>query len=99
MINSHIRDAVACIDFFSFMEDEVQTKGKDNEWTEMSAQDLLSAKRLAQAHSRGDSFTTISASGSNGAVIHYRATEDTNANINRSATYLGEGTFVLEYAL
>lgn len=63
--------------------------GHENEWTEMSAAAKLSELRLAQELSRGDSFTTISASGSNAAVIHYSPTPETDAKINKSAIYLG----------
>ena len=43
-----------------------------------------------QPHFKGESFDTIAASGSNGAVIHYRPIESTVAMINDSAVFLGK---------
>ena len=37
----------------------------------------------------GPSFTTIAAFGSNGAIIHYTPTQDTDAKINSSGLFLG----------
>ena len=37
----------------------------------------------------GPSFTTIAAFGTNGAVIHYTPTPDTDAKINSSGLFLG----------
>ena len=71
------------------MEDQVGTKGYTN-WTELDAARLLSDIRSNQEKSRGDSFETISSSGSNAALNHYAPTEETNAPINQSAVYLGE---------
>lgn len=39
-------------------------------------------------HYVGPSFETISGSGPNGAIIHYRANEDTNRKITRDELYL-----------
>ncbi len=43
---------------------------------------------MEQDHYRGPSFSTIAGSGSNGAVIHYRPSEETNAAVNDSAVLL-----------
>ena len=87
MINSHIRDAYAVVEFAAFMENEIRS-GKP--WTEISAVDKLSELRAKQVDAKGDSFETISASGSNAAVIHYAPAEETNAAINDSAVFLRE---------
>ena len=41
----------------------------------------------------GPSFTTIAAFGSNGAIIHYTPTQDTDAKINSSGLFLGISKF------
>ncbi len=62
----------------------------------MSKTHRLLELRLEQDLSRGDSFTTIAASGSNGAVIHYRPTEETDARVNDSAVFLGKSIEPIE---
>lgn len=89
MIDSHIRDAYACIEFFAFMEDQISNQGSQ-EWDEISASAKLLELRQAQPLFKGQSFTTIAASGSNGAVIHYTPDPTTVAKINDSAVFLGE---------
>jgi len=58
-------------------------------WTEISAAERLQELRDAERGSRGASFSTISASGPNAAVIHYSPTEATNRAISREDVYLG----------
>ncbi|CAM6053450.1 unnamed protein product [Sphagnum tenellum] len=87
MMDAHIRDAYACVEFFSFMEDQIVNQ-KVQTWNEITAAEVLKGLRLAQPNSKGLSFTTISASGANGAVIHYSPTEETVAGVNDTAVYL-----------
>ena len=47
MVEAHIRDAGAFCDWAAFMEDQIQVVGADN-WTEISAAELLSQYRLEQ---------------------------------------------------
>ena len=48
-------------------------------------------------HARGPSFGTISAYGSNGAIIHYKPTEVTDTKIGRDSLYLlDSGMYVPE---
>ena len=87
MIEAHIKDAVAFCDWAAFMEDQIEVMGAEN-WTEISAAELLSQYRLEQNNSRGDSFGTISAYGANGAIIHYSPTPDTDASISNDSLYM-----------
>ncbi|XP_060069238.1 xaa-Pro aminopeptidase 1-like isoform X3 [Ylistrum balloti] len=81
MRNSHIRDAVALIKFMAKLEKEVK-EGKH--WTEVKAAADLKKHRMAVKDNRGLSFSTIAGSGSNGAVIHYFPTNDTDKDITTS---------------
>ncbi len=71
------------------MEDEIENQ-QSEKWTEISAADLLAEYRSKQALNKGISFTTISAFGSNGAIIHYSPTPETNAKIDNSSLFLGK---------
>lgn len=57
-------------------------------WDEIEAAAKLSELREQQEHYTGPSFTTISAFGPNGAVIHYRPRPDTNLEITKNSLYL-----------
>ena len=89
MINAHLKDSYAICEFYANMEDQISVQGNTN-WTEISAAEYLSSLRFQQPGNRGLSFTTISASGSNAAVIHYTPDENTNSPINDTAIYLSK---------
>ena len=57
-------------------------------WDEISAVKRVNELRSAQENFKSISFATISAFGSNGAVIHYKPTEATNKKITRDSLYL-----------
>ncbi|XP_050392395.1 xaa-Pro aminopeptidase 1 [Patella vulgata] len=85
MQNSHIRDAVALINFMTKLEKEVK-EGK--KWTEVSAAADLKTYRFDQEYNRGLSFNSISGVGSNGAIIHYSPSNITDKQITTSEMYL-----------
>ncbi|XP_048766480.2 xaa-Pro aminopeptidase 1-like isoform X2 [Ostrea edulis] len=85
MRNSHKRDAVALITFMAKLEKEVK-EGKT--WTEVSAAQDLKMHRQEKLYNRGLSFPSISAAGSNGAIIHYFPTNVTDREITTSEMYL-----------
>lgn len=86
MMKAHIRDSAAIVDFISLLEEEV---GRGNvKWDELKAVDTLTKLRSEQRHNRGESFATISAFASNGAVIHYKPNHATNKRIDTSDMYL-----------
>ncbi|XP_064108547.1 uncharacterized protein LOC135216931 isoform X1 [Macrobrachium nipponense] len=85
MKNAHIKDAVALCDFLSLLEMEV----KDGKyWDEFSAAQKVEEFRSQQKDFVSTSFATISAFGSNGAVIHYHPQRETNKQIDNTSLYL-----------
>ena len=80
--NAHHRDAVAVSRFLRWME---RAAGRE---TEMSAAAQLIAFREQVSMFRGESFPAISGSGPNGAIIHYRVSEETNRAIQPDELYL-----------
>lgn len=86
MRNAHITDAVALIKFMAKLEKDVQEGTK--KWTEVSAAEDLIQYRLDGNHNRGLSFDSISGSGPNGAVIHYRPSPLTDRELTVNEMYL-----------
>ncbi|XP_068708734.1 xaa-Pro aminopeptidase 1-like [Montipora foliosa] len=84
MRQAHIRDAVALCEYFSWLEQEVP---KD-ELTEITGATKLEELRREQENFVSLSFETISAVGSNGAIIHYRPAEETDRLITNQELYL-----------
>lgn len=80
--DAHQRDAVAVCRFLRWME---SAAGRE---TEMSAAARLVALRAEMPMFRGESFPAISGSGPNGAIIHYRVSEETNRAIQADELYL-----------
>lgn len=85
MENAHLRDGVAIIRFLQWL-DKNTTAGKDV--TEMSAASQLEEFRKDGDLYQGMSFETISGYGANGAIIHYRTTEETNKKLEKGSLYL-----------
>ena len=84
MHTAHVRDGVAIVRFLHWLESAWQGGALD----EISASDQLEAFRAEGEHYRGLSFDTISGFESNGAIVHYRASEATSKRIDDSALYL-----------
>ncbi|KAB7498778.1 Xaa-Pro aminopeptidase 1 [Armadillidium nasatum] len=59
-----------------------------NSWNEISAADRLEKFRAEQEYYHSLSFDTISAFGSNGAIIHYSPSPETNKEITNQSLYL-----------
>ncbi len=74
-VQAHIKDGVAVTKFMYWLKNRI---GKE-EITEISASDYLEELRRQQEHFLDVSFDTISAYGPNGAMMHYKATEESNA--------------------
>lgn len=72
--NAHIRDGAAMVNFLFWLK---QTIGK-TEITEISLADYLEACRRRQG-AYDLSFSTIAGYAAHGAIVHYSATEDSNA--------------------
>ncbi|KAJ3494288.1 hypothetical protein NLG97_g4173 [Lecanicillium saksenae] len=82
----HIRDGAALVSFFAWLEDQVITKKVAI--TDAEAADKLLGLRQMQDLFVGSSFETISCSGSNAAIIHYRAKHGASSVIDPDAVYL-----------
>lgn len=74
---AHIRDGAAVSRFLAWLD---RTAG-DGSVDEMMAADRLEAFRRENDLIRDLSFDTISGSGPNGAIVHYRVTAETNRNL------------------
>ena len=81
---AHVRDGVALAKFLAWIAKEGPRGGLD----ELAAADRLAKLRAAGQHFRGLSFDSISGAGPNGAVVHYRVTEETNRSIEPGSIYL-----------
>lgn len=77
MRNAHLKDGVAMTKFMYWLK---HNAGKIA-MTELSVAECLKGFRKAQKGFVEESFTTIAGYGPHGAVIHYHATESTNAEI------------------
>jgi Xaa-Pro aminopeptidase len=78
------RDGAAIARFLHWVEQEAP-KG---ELDELKASDRLEALRRDATELRDLSFDTISGSGPNGAIVHYRASEATNRPLAMNSIYL-----------
>lgn len=81
---AHIKDGVAFTKFMYWLK---TTIGKQ-EITEISASDKLESFRREQENFLDLSFDTISAYGANAAMMHYSATEESNALLKPEGLYL-----------
>lgn len=82
---AHKRDGAALVRYFAWLEESlVSGKGV----TETEAANMLLEMREKQADFRGLSFTTISSTGPNGAIIHYAPPEHGSPQIDPESLYL-----------
>ena len=81
---AHLRDGAALVRFLALLGE----KGPRGDLTEMSAADALEDFRRECEHFRGLSFPTISGAGDHGAIVHYRASSETNRRIAPDMLYL-----------
>ena len=81
---AHARDAVAVARFLAWFTAEAPRGGL----SEVAAADRLLAFRREVPLFRAESFPAISGAGENGAIVHYRATEESNRPIRPNECYL-----------
>ncbi|MBV8337611.1 MAG: aminopeptidase P family protein [Alphaproteobacteria bacterium] len=81
---AHCRDGAALTRFLSWLAREAPKDGI----TEIAASDRLEAIRREGEYFRDLSFPTISGAGSNGAIVHYRATPETEKQLEPGSLYL-----------
>ncbi|KAM0275840.1 hypothetical protein ACHAQH_007350 [Verticillium albo-atrum] len=82
----HIRDGIALIEYFAWLEDQLVAKKAVLD--EVQAADKLEQLRQKQQNYVGLSFDTISSTGANAAVIHYKPERGTCPAIDPAAIYL-----------
>ena len=83
MISSHIIDGTALTKFLYWMKIKNRKK-----ITEYEAQKKLEYFRKKNKKYLYPSFNTIAGTGSNGAIVHYRATKNNSKNIKKSDIFL-----------
>lgn len=81
---AHIKDGVAMVKFLKWVKEAV----KDEKITEISA-----AEKLKELRKQGEgfidlSFDTIAGYGPHGAIIHYKANEETNSQLKPEGLFL-----------
>lgn len=84
--NAHLKDGRALVKFFAWLENETVLKSELVD--ECDADDHLTSLRMKEADFVGLSFDTISATGSNGAIIHYKPAKGFCKTIDPSKIYL-----------
>ncbi|KAI8280515.1 putative Xaa-Pro aminopeptidase P [Colletotrichum sp. SAR11_240] len=82
----HIRDGAALIEYFAWLEDQLVAKKAVLD--EVQAADKLEQLRSKQKDYVGLSFDTISSTGANAAVIHYKPERGACSVIDPNAIYL-----------
>ncbi|KAL3471405.1 hypothetical protein BJX99DRAFT_250495 [Aspergillus californicus] len=82
----HVRDGAALIEYFAWLEDELVNK--KTVMDEVDAADKLEQLRSKQDLYAGLSFDTISSTGPNGAIIHYKPEKGACSIIDPNAIYL-----------
>ncbi|OCL14510.1 Creatinase/aminopeptidase [Glonium stellatum] len=82
----HIRDGAALIEYFAWLEDQLINKSAKID--EVDGADKLEAIRSKHERFVGLSFDTISSTGPNAAVIHYKPEKGNCSIIDPKAVYL-----------
>lgn len=74
---AHIRDGVALVKFLKWFDENAE----QGDLTELSVEEKLESFRADFSEFKEPSFTTIAGYGSNGAIVHYRADEQSSKTI------------------
>ena len=82
--NAHLKDGLAILKFLFWFEQNVHLKNL----TEIEVSKKLFEIRSLEETFLCESFSTISAFGENGAIIHYKVDEASNKKIDRDSLYL-----------
>lgn len=85
MKNSHLRDAAALAHFWAWLEEEVH---KNENLTEVDVANRLLEFRSLQDGFMDTSFDTISGSGANGAIIHYKPEPESCSRVDPRKLFL-----------
>ncbi|KAI5960597.1 AMPP [Candida pseudojiufengensis] len=85
---AHLKDGRALIKFFAWLENELINNQEMID--EVTADEKLTEFRKKEDNFVGLSFDTISASGANGAIIHYKPVKSSSSMINPNKIYLND---------
>ncbi len=85
---AHRRDGAALTNFLAWLDRTAAPRAGEDGVSEIEAMDKLAGFRRRDPLFRDLSFDTISGSGPNGAIVHYRATEASNRRLGRGELYL-----------
>ena len=83
MVNSHIKDGIALTKFIFWIK-----KLRNKKITEIDAQNKLEKFRKQNKTYLFPSFSTIAGTGANGAIVHYKSSQQTNKVINKKDLFL-----------
>jgi len=83
MRNAHRRDGAALASFLAWLD-----RQPHGSVSELQAEEKLASFRAAHNMYRGPSFDTIAGAGAHGAIVHYRATEASNAILESGQLFL-----------
>lgn len=86
MRQAHLRDAAALSEFWAWLESEIVDEKKTI--SEVEVADQLEKFRAKQSGFLDTSFETISGSGPNGAIVHYRAEAATCGHVDDKLLFL-----------
>ncbi len=78
MVEAHLRDAAAMVEFLCWFDAQAEKGGL----TEIDVVTALEGFRAKSNALRDISFETICGAGPNGAIMHYRVTDDTNRTLS-----------------
>lgn len=84
MRDAHLRDGAAMVEFLCWLDDHSTTPGL----SEIDVVRALEGFRRATNALHDISFDTICGSGPNGAIMHYRVTEESNRQLGRNELLL-----------
>ncbi len=79
MKNAHVRDGVAIVKFLKWLEENLESE----QLTELSIELELEKFRKEAEEFIEPSFNTIAGYADNGAIVHYRALEETNKTLKK----------------
>lgn len=75
---AHHRDGVALTKFLTWLEEALATR---DDVSELESEEALESFRAQSNLYRGPSFATIAGAGEHGAIVHYRATQQSNRTV------------------
>ncbi len=86
--NAHLRDGAALTRFLSWLDREAPAQIAAGELSELDLVNKLLSYRKVDTRFRDSSFETISASGPNGALCHYRVSPENDRRLASGDLYL-----------